>query len=141
MMATILPISSDSQSKAELADKLSSTSDRISRKLGIAGGVALALVLAIAGIVPIQSGALAPGHVSVENKRKTVQHLDGGIIQSIHVKEGSMVRAGDPLITLDAAKAQLNVSVYQAQEDALRAEQATLEALLLGAPSMCFRPT
>jgi HlyD family type I secretion membrane fusion protein len=137
-MATMLPTSDGRETKTELVRQLSSASDQTIRKLGIAGGAALALVLAIGTLVPIQSGALAPGHVSVENKRKTVQHLDGGIIRAIHVKEGGRVQAGDLLITLDAARAQLNVSVYQAQEDALRAEQASLEAQLLGASSITF---
>jgi HlyD family type I secretion membrane fusion protein len=137
-MTNMLPIPDDRETRTDLARKLSSTSDRVVRKLGIAGGVALGLVLAIGTLVPIQSGALAPGHVTVENKRKTVQHLDGGIIRAIHVKEGGRVRAGDLLVTLDAARAQLNVSVYQAQEDALRAEQASLEAQLLGASAITF---
>ena len=137
-MASMLPISGERETKSDLVRQLSNKSDRIIRKLGIAGGAALALVLGIGTLVPIQSGALAPGHVSVENKRKTVQHLDGGIIRAIHGKDGSQVRAGDLLITLDAARAQLNVSVYQAQEDALRAEQASLEAQLLGAGVIDF---
>lgn len=118
-------------SKEQLEAQLSTTTDRVTRRIGLIGGTATALVVAIAGFVPIQSGAMAPGIEVVENKRKTVQHLDGGIIEKIHVRDGTMVKAGDLLITLDDTNARLNVSVYQSQSDALRAEQAALEAQLL----------
>jgi HlyD family type I secretion membrane fusion protein len=92
----------------------------------------------MAATIPIDSGALAPGLEQVENKRKTVQHLDGGIIRAIHVREGSVVKAGQSLITLDDTDARLNVSVYQSQSDALRAESAALEAQLLGRKDIDF---
>lgn len=139
-MATVIPISSDVDSKNDLALQLSGTSDRLRRRLGRVGGAATVLVLAIAAFVPIDSGAMAPGMNQVENKRKTVQHLDGGMIQAIHVREGSAVKAGQPLITFDDTDARLNVSVYQAQSDALRAEQAALEAQLLGRADIQFPP-
>ena len=98
----------------------------------------MAIVLGIASLVPIDSGAMAPGMNQVENKRKTVQHPDGGIIRTIHVHEGSVVKAGQPLITLDDTNARMNVSVFQSQSDALRAERATLEAQLLGRAQIDF---
>jgi HlyD family type I secretion membrane fusion protein len=137
-MATFLPISADAEAKGALARQLSGTSDRVGRKLGRIGGAATALLLAIVAFVPIDSGALAPGIEQVENKRKTVQHLDGGIIRAIHVREGSVVKAGQRLITLDDTDARLNVSVYQSQSDALRAERSALEAQLLGRSEIDF---
>jgi HlyD family type I secretion membrane fusion protein len=131
-MASVIPISIEADSRNELARQLSGTSDRLGRRLTRIGGAALALFIGIAAVVPIDSGSTAPGMNQVENKRKTVQHLDGGIIRAIHVREGSIVKAGQPLITLDDTNARLNVSVYQAQDDALRAEQAALQAQLLG---------
>jgi HlyD family type I secretion membrane fusion protein len=94
--------------------------------------------VAIAALVPIDSGSVAPGMNQIENKRKTVQHLDGGIIRAIHVHEGSVVKAGQELISLDDTNARLNVSVYQAQDDALRGEQAALQAQLLGRSTVEF---
>jgi HlyD family type I secretion membrane fusion protein len=110
------------------------------RGLGRIGAAALVGIIGIATLVPIDSGAVAPGHVAVENKRKTVQHLDGGIIRQIYVREGSLVKAGQPLLTLDDTNARLNVSVYQSQYDALRAEQAALEAQLIGSSEITFPP-
>ena len=137
-MSMMIPVSSDPDAKEQLARQLSSASDRTSRRLGRIGVGALIGVIGLATLVPFESGALAPGHISVENKRKTVQHLDGGIIRKIHVKEGSFVQAGQPLLTLDDTNARLNVSVYQAQLDGLMAEQAALEAQLLGKSEIAF---
>jgi HlyD family type I secretion membrane fusion protein len=139
-MASVIPISSDTDAKGDLALQLAGTSDRIGRKLGRIGGAAIAVFIAIAALVPIDSGSVAPGMNQVENKRKTVQHLDGGIIRAIHVHEGTVVKAGQPLITLDDTNARLNVSVYQAQFDALCAERAALQAQLLGQASVDFPP-
>jgi HlyD family type I secretion membrane fusion protein len=49
-----------------------------------------------------------------------------------------VVAAGQPLITLDDTNPRLNVSVYQAQSDALRAEQAALSAQMLGKSEIEF---
>lgn len=137
-MTNMMPISADADAKADLARQLSGPSDHIGRRLARIGGAALAVIIGIAALVPIDSGALAPGIEQVENKRKTVQHLDGGIISAIHVREGSVVKAGQPLVTLDDTNARLAVSVYQSQSDALRAEQAALEAQLLGKDTIAF---
>lgn len=137
-MNSMLPISAEPQARSHLAEQLSQTSGQLGKRLRRIGLIATAAVIGLGALVPFESGALAPGHVMVENKRKTVQHLDGGIIRAIHVREGAQVKAGAPLITLDDTSARLNVSVYQAQADALRGEQAALEAQLLGKPAIVF---
>jgi HlyD family type I secretion membrane fusion protein len=137
-MESVLPISAEADSRSELARQLSGNSDRLRRRLGRIGAAATIIAIAIAVLVPIDSGSIAPGMNQVENKRKTVQHLDGGIIRAIHVHEGSFVKAGQPLITLDDTNARLNVSVYQSQDDALRAEQAVLQAQLLDKSQVDF---
>src|SRR5262249_5960124 len=53
-----------------------------------------------AGLAPISSAAVATGVVSPEGSRKTIQHLEGGIIKTLHVREGDRVKAGDLLTTL-----------------------------------------
>lgn len=137
-MGTVLAISSEASARNELARQLSGTSDRLGRGLMRIGVATIAVLFAIAAVVPIDSGSVAPGMNQVENKRKTVQHLDGGIIRAIHVREGSLVKAGQTLISLDDTNARLNFSVYQAQDDALRAEQAALQAQLLGKSDVAF---
>lgn len=65
---------------------------------------------------PLQSAAVAPGTVVVESYRKTVQHLEGGIIAQILVKDGDLVTEGQPLVRLDDTKAR---TVYAAVEGQL----------------------
>jgi HlyD family type I secretion membrane fusion protein len=121
-----------------LADELAAAPTRLLRTLGIACGIALLLILGWAALVPIASGAVAPGEIIVENSRKTIQHLDGGIVRRIAVREGTKVRQGDLLIQLDDTDTRLNVSVLQSQADSLRAEQAARQAELMGKAEIIF---
>ena len=70
------------------------TNDRHIRNIGAA------IVLATFGIfgvwaffAPMDSSALAPGVVVVKSYKKTVQHLDGGIVAKILIKDGDLVKA------------------------------------------------
>src|SRR5260370_37825534 len=54
---------------------------------------------------PLESAAIASGVVEAESSRKTIQHLEGGIIDDILVADGDVVRAGQVLVRLDATKA------------------------------------
>ncbi|MCR9080160.1 MAG: HlyD family type I secretion periplasmic adaptor subunit [Hyphomonadaceae bacterium] len=62
--------------------------------------VSLGGFLAWAGLAPLAEGVTAYGSVVVESDRKLVQHLEGGIIDQILIKEGDMVETGDPLMVL-----------------------------------------
>jgi HlyD family secretion protein len=92
--------------------------------------VLLALALCLAGfsLVSISGAVIATGVVNVENNYKTVQHLDGGIVAKILVKNGDLVREGDILLRLDetAVKASHQVAVARAND--LFVQQARLEA-------------
>jgi HlyD family secretion protein/epimerase transport system membrane fusion protein len=54
-----------------------------------------------AAIAPLASAAVATGTVKVETNRKTVQHLDGGVISAILVRDGDTVKAGQVLVRMD----------------------------------------
>ncbi len=54
-----------------------------------------------AATAPLASGVVAHGVVSVEGNRKTIQHLEGGIVSEIVVKEGDIVNQGDVLVKID----------------------------------------
>lgn len=58
--------------------------------LAVLGGFA-----AWSALAPLSSAAIAPGIVSPESSRKTVQHLEGGIVEDLRVREGDRVNAGD----------------------------------------------
>ena len=53
-----------------------------------------------AAVAPLSSAAVAPGTVIVESNRKTVQHLEGGIIRELRVENGDVVDPGDTLLVL-----------------------------------------
>ncbi len=46
----------------------------------------------------LDSAAIAHGVVGVESSRKTIQHLEGGIIKDILVAEGDVIKAGQILV-------------------------------------------
>src|SRR5690349_1411009 len=55
-------------------------------------------------LAPLNSAAVAPGTVVVNSNRQTVQHLEGGIINAIAVRDGDHVEKGDALVTLDGTQ-------------------------------------
>ena len=89
-------------------------------------------------LAPLSSAAVAPGHVVVRDNRKTVQHLEGGIIREIRVREGDKVAAGDVLLRLDETQSRASREMYQARLDALGAEYARLGAEREGADAVTF---
>jgi HlyD family secretion protein len=109
----------------------------------IAGGV-LVVGLLLGGSfwwaasTPLASAAIAPGLVSPEGSRRTVQHLEGGIIRTILVREGSVVRVGEPLIVLEDLQARASFDVLQTRFYTLAAVQARLLAEQVGAERLAF---
>jgi HlyD family type I secretion membrane fusion protein len=80
-----------------------------------------------AALAPLNSAALAKGVVSVESKRKTVQHLEGGIIDKILVKAGDKVKAGQILIRLDDTMAKAKLDLLQGRMNSALALEARLK--------------
>ena len=100
----------------------------------------LILLFAVAGTVPLSSAAIAPGVVGVAGQKKSIQHLEGGIVKSILVRDGDLVAAGQPLVELDdiqvrAVYEALRIQLVQARAELLRwhAEQQG-KAEIDGAP-------
>jgi HlyD family type I secretion membrane fusion protein len=79
-----------------------------------------------AGLAPLASSAVAAGSVRVEGNRKTLQHLEGGIIQELLVKEGDVVRRDQVLVRLDRTAAQSRFETIRHQYDLLKASEARL---------------
>jgi adhesin transport system membrane fusion protein len=63
--------------------------------------VLLAIMLAWASQAELDEVATATGEVVPQSQIKTIQHLEGGIIEEMFVKEGDTVAAGSPLVQLD----------------------------------------
>ena len=112
---------------------------RMPRRLAL---LTITLFLLVLGgwsaLAPLASSALAPGVVSPDGYRKTIQHLEGGIIRSIHVREGDVVRTGDPLITLDGTKARSLEAEVRERLVHVLATEARLEAERTNAAEISF---
>jgi HlyD family type I secretion membrane fusion protein len=106
-------------------------------------GVTLAILLfgvfgLWAALWPLATGAVATGKVVLDSSRKTIQHLEGGIVKEILVKEGQKVTAGDVLVRLDATTANSKRDVQRSQYIAVRAGEARLIAERDGLDAITF---
>lgn len=79
-------------------------------------------------LAPIDSAALAPGYVTVKSHRKTVQHLDGGIVSELLAKDGDIVHEGDVLLRLDGTENKALHEILRGQHITLSAQLARLIA-------------
>lgn len=79
-----------------------------------------------AGTAQIASAAIATGVISPDGSRKTIQHLEGGIIAEIMVDDGDAVMAGDLLVALEKTQAHASFQVLQGQKRLLAAKLARL---------------
>ncbi|WP_247654739.1 MULTISPECIES: HlyD family type I secretion periplasmic adaptor subunit [Microvirga] len=77
---------------------------------------------------PLESAAIAIGSVEAETSRKTVQHLEGGIVARILVKDGDAVTTGQPLIQLDDTRARSSAEALRGQLREAQAREARLLA-------------
>ncbi|WP_459870577.1 HlyD family type I secretion periplasmic adaptor subunit [Endothiovibrio diazotrophicus] len=115
------------------------TDDRPVRRFG------LLIILAAFGLfggwsalAELDSVVVAPGVVTVESHRKTVQHLEGGIVKAIRVDEGDRVAAGDVLLELDETKALAELEVVRSRYFSALAREARLQAERSDAPAARF---
>jgi epimerase transport system membrane fusion protein len=105
----------------------------------------LALVLAVFGgfgawaaLAPLNSAALAPGVITVEHYRKTVQHLEGGIIRSLDVHDGDSVQQDQVIATLDDTQPRAQLEVLRGQFYIRVAQEARLAAQRDGLPAVRY---
>ena len=89
-------------------------------------------------LVPIAGGAVAPGIISPDGSRRTVQHLEGGIVGDILVKDGQKVEAGQPLLVLEETQARASYQMLLGQQRSLQATFARLSAEQLQEPVVTF---
>jgi len=96
--------------------------------------------IAWASLAPLESSVSSPGVIVVESHRKTIQHLEGGIVKDVLVTEGQTVAAGQPLLRLAEAQAQSNYNLLRDEANALIAQETRLMAERDSAPSIIFPP-
>lgn len=71
----------------------------------ICGG-GMGVFLLWAAFAPLAEGVTVLGQIIVEDNRKVIQHLEGGIIKKLHVSEGAVVNQGDVIVELDDIRAR-----------------------------------
>ena len=91
-----------------------------------------------AGAAPLDSAAIASGRVSVESSTKPVQHLEGGLLSQVLVKESQMVEKGQVLFRLQSTRAKAEADMIRKQLDASLATEARLLAEQKSAMNVIF---
>lgn len=76
----------------------------------------------------ISGAVVVPGTIIIDTERKTVQHLEGGIIDTIHVREGDRVDEGQSLITLKSVTVTSSVDMANKNLILLLAARSRYEA-------------
>ena len=103
-------------------------------------GLGLGGFLLWASIAPLDEGVPTHGMVTLDTKRKAVQHLSGGIVKAVLVGEGDMVTEGQPLLELDENVARANHEAVRQRYLGLRAMQGRLLAEQAGRNRIDFHP-
>jgi len=117
---------------------------RIVRGPKLMGGVLiftfLGGFLAWGALAPLAGGAVAAGVISPDGSRRVVQHLEGGIIASLEVKDGDRVAAGQTLVRLESVQADTAMRGQLHRYRTLMAMRARLIAEQEGRAEIEFPP-
>jgi membrane fusion protein, protease secretion system len=119
----------------------------LSTDTGRAGRIGMwALALGFGGFLlwasfaPLDEGVAASGTVAIDTHRKSVQHLTGGIVKEVLVREGDVVKEGQVVMKLDQAVARANFEAERQRYLSLRATQSRLIAEQTGARTIQWHP-
>lgn len=117
------------------------TDTRSPARIGLwALGLGFGGFLLWSALAPLDEGVPAQAVVSIDTKRKAVQHLMGGIVKQVHVKEGTTVKQGDPLVDLDDATIRANYETIRQHYLTLRATEGRLLAEQAGSSRIEIHP-
>ena len=119
----------------------SATRRSMRRHLLVAAVVVSILLVGVGGwgATAVISGAVvASGSLVVDSNVKKVQHLTGGIVGELRVRDGDRVRAGDIVVRLDETVTRANLAIVSKGLDELMARKARLESERDGADTIIF---
>jgi HlyD family secretion protein/epimerase transport system membrane fusion protein len=91
-------------------------------------------------LVYLDGGAVAPGVINPDSGKKTIQHLEGGIIAELPVREGQAVKMGQTLAVLESTQARATHETLVQQRLSLLARQARLDAERAGESRIQWPP-
>jgi HlyD family secretion protein len=90
--------------------------------------IASMLVVGWGTMAKIDSAAVATGTLVVDLNRRVIQHLEGGIVGDVLVREGDLVQPGQVILRLDATRTQAQVTMIDDETDRLRVRETGLIA-------------
>lgn len=104
------------------------------RRPAVVGLCLIAVLLGAGGawvsLAKVGGAVIASGSVGISGKPKTIQHLDGGIVERILVEAGQTVREGENLVELDDKTILANLAIYKGRlRDLLVRKQRLLAEL------------
>ena len=103
-------------------------------------GIGFGGFLLWAAMAPLDEGVPTQGMVAIDTKRKAVQHLSGGLVKDVLVKEGQFVKDDQELIRLDDAVARANYESVRQHYLSVRAMEGRLSAEQAGQARIVFHP-
>ncbi|MEL6977881.1 MAG: HlyD family type I secretion periplasmic adaptor subunit [Pseudomonadota bacterium] len=89
-------------------------------------------------LAPLHGAVVAAGVVTVQEKRRAVQHLEGGVVAEIAVRDGDRVASGDLLLKLSDARAMATLAIVEVALQKERALEARLSAERAGVEAIAF---
>ena len=114
---------------------------RLKRPMVVGGLVIGVFVVALglwASVSKLSTGITAEAEVRADTMRKTLRHREAGTVKQILVKEGQLVRTGQPLLLFNDIEARATVDVYQNQADMLSAQLARFTAEATGKTTLVY---
>ncbi len=112
-------------------EQLSMPSSDDSKVIGFGFSVIFIVFVILGGwsaYAPLATSSVAVGKVSADLDKKTIQHLEGGIVEKIYVKDGDSVKKGDILIKLEDVQIKSQLDILQSQYQDLLGAYTRLEA-------------
>lgn len=142
--STSSPATAQPESAALAADATSDLDSLPPTRLPILIGLGATLLFAAlfgawGAVAPLASAAIAPGIIKAEGSRRTVQHLEGGIVREILARDGDKVAAGQVLVRLDDVASLAQHAALKSLLVTIRAQQARLAAELSGLPEIIWQ--
>ena len=141
LLANIKPVAKPVSAPAVEGELVLPSDTRSPARLGLwVLGIGFGGALLWAGFAPLDEGVPTQGTVTLDTKRKAVQHPQGGIVREVLVKEGQFVKKDEPLLRLDDAVVQANFEAVRQHYLTMRAMEGRLDAEQRGAAKISFHP-
>jgi HlyD family secretion protein len=114
-------------------DKMTASDESLSIRRHLVGGALTALLLTLgiggwAATTELSGAVIAPGSIVVDSNVKKVQHLTGGIVGELLVRDGQRVRSGEVVLRLDETITRTNLAIVTKGLDEMIARRARLSS-------------